>query len=377
MWQSIRVYYYSDNKEELLKHAFGPVMKELREQFGIERQYIRRHWKLGPHIALIVDPESCGELRYYEEVLPYIKKRLMEYLQQSPSRTVLNSESYIALSRRLGGWEFEPGPYEPLQADNTIVAGPADHLSEDLGSPGLQDMLRGFYSATAPLLLETLERTEKSEEERYGLIVQLMAIIGSLYPEDGLLRGHLSFRSQLEGYINQFPEPDAVRRHMANWTDQIGRQIRYQVEAITDCVEGGIYAGADPLLRQWSLAAKALYDQAHKEALEGKLVVPKEQFKSLEDHYEDEMRVRWGKQAEQLFDSPAYAAYRIPVNAFYYLMPLMGITPHMKHILCELISSAVERLYGTTWQELTGRYTGLRHRRLELALEAKAEPYAN
>ncbi len=325
-----------------------------------------------------MDIKDCGEQRYYEEVLPYIKRRLEEYLQDSPSSTVLNSESYIALSRKLGGWEFEPGPYEPLQADNTIVSGPADHLSEDMGSPELGEMLRCFYSDTAPLLLETLERTEISDEERYGLVVQLMAIIGSLYPEEGLLRGHLSYRSQLEGYINQFPEPDAVRRHMANWTDQLGRQIRYQVQAITDCLEDGVYAGADPLLRQWSVVAKTLYDRAYKVAFKGELVVPKEQYKSLEDHYEDETRGRWGKQAEHLFGSPAYAAYRIPVNAFYYLMPLMGITPHMKHILCELISSAVERLYGTTWQELTGRYTGLRQRRQrELAVGSPAEPYAN
>ncbi|XEC96272.1 lantibiotic dehydratase C-terminal domain-containing protein [Paenibacillus tarimensis] len=373
MWKSIRVYYYDDNKEDLLLNGVGPIFRTLRDGYGVTRQAIRRHWKFGPHLELLIDTAQTGEDRFDRELLPFIRGGLESYLEASPSTRSIDPDAYAQISRKLGAWELEPGPYEPLYPDNSIAVGPSSDKSDVLNGQEPQKALRTFYAETAGFILEGVERTKGNEAARYSLIVQLMAVTGSLFPEDGLLRGHLSYRSHVEGYVHQFRDRQAVRKQFADCNSRFGRHMLLAVRNVTEYTDSGMYIGADPLLRGWSAAAKRLYERAYDLSLDGRLNASTGHYKEIAKRLGGEAVARWDEGAEngemsdfhrrllhaegkeRFFQSPSFAAYRIPVNGLYALMPLFGITPHVKHLLCELISTAVERLYGTTWQELTER----------------------
>ena len=60
----------------------------------------------------------------------------------------------------------------------------------------------------------------------------------------------------------------------------------------------------------------------------------------------------------RVLNSPEFATYRILVNNFYSLLPLLGINPNVKHLLCFLVANSVERIAQVTWQELMGYQKG-------------------
>ena len=138
--------------------------------------------------------------------------------------------------------------------------------------------------------------------------------------------------------------------------------------------EKGVYVGEEQPLRVWSEALRELYLECYALAKDGELTSSTDHYKELAERVGQEAVDRWKmddpeagmsdfhktlfqKQGnERFFQSPEFATYRILINVFYTYLPLFGINPNYKHLLCYLLCGAVERVKGITWQEIVAEF---------------------
>lgn len=374
MWKAVHIYYYQDDKEGLLLHGIRPVVRKLREQYKVERLYLKRHWKFGPHIILFVD---VSELEFEASIFPYIEKEINAYLRQHPSTQVIDQKAYIKQSEMLGAWELEAGPYEPLQPDNSISVRPIASRAELLNGVDVAKLIENFMVDSLDLFFSVLETSRGNPSRRYAILIQMMAVIGQMFPKDGIIRGHLSYRSHVEGYLHSFDKEGKIRqvfieneRGMRDTVDQLLQHVIDHTE------EDGTYGGEDPLLKLWSQVLNKLYQDAFRLAKEGKIHSDTSHYKEIANKIGPQAQERWNfdqNQSDQsgfhqhlqseeeglrVLKSPEFATYRMLVNNFYTLLPLLGISPNVKHLLCFLVANSVERIKQVTWQELMGYQKG-------------------
>jgi len=368
MWKMICVYYYEDNKEALLLNGVQPVIRALREEFGVKRCYVRRHWKFGPHLELYLDVE---EELFYGKVLPYVQEKIGAYLQEHPSTRMLDAAQYLEQSKLLGAWELEQGPYEPLEPDNTVKEKPYLRKVEVLNGENNIDNIENFLAKTVDLVFDVIEDSQGNMSKRYGWMIKMMAVIAEQFPFDGIVRGHLSYRSHVEGYLNQFDTEGKIREQFFKQDEQMKDVVDALLREVVDHTgEKGMYRGEDPVLLHWSNALQELYADSYALAMKGEISANTDHYKEVAKEIGEQAVERWDNDVDQselssfhqtlfqsannerFFTSPEFATYRILVNSYYILLPLFGINPNVKHFLCYLISQSVERVKNVRWQDI-------------------------
>ncbi|MBL0386968.1 hypothetical protein JJB07_09905 [Tumebacillus sp. ITR2] len=366
MWKRVHVYYYDDAKENLVLDGIRPALQALEQMPGVSGSYLRRHWKFGPHIALYLEVES--EEVFSSQVWPYLQETLGAYLQDHPSRQELDPVQYLERSVTLGAWELEPGPYEPLQPDNSMSLHPYGQLAGVLKGEHVLQTMEWFWKKSTGLMLDLLDATRGDLPSRQLYLIKLMAAVAHLYPVDGIVRGQLSYRSHAEAYFVSFDQDGRLQKMFSTQDQQVAPFVDEAVlSVLNETDEDGVYGGPDPLLRQWSQLMKELYETCLEQARQGRLTSDTSHYSELAEEIGESARERWigewdeAKQSEfhkelnevisdQFFSSPQFSSYRMLVNSFYTYLPLMGINPNMKHLLCYLISRSVERIAGVDWK---------------------------
>jgi hypothetical protein len=57
---------------------------------------------------------------------------------------------------------------------------------------------------------------------------------------------------------------------------------------------------------------------------------------------------------QRVLNSQEFLSYRTTVNFFYYLLPLLGISPMKKFSLCLVVANATERALSISWEQILG-----------------------
>ncbi len=75
-WHSAHIYYYEPDKDALILDAIRPLCHQLRPV--VERAYVIRHWRQGPHLRLHVrtDPQTWATT-----VQPQLEHTIGDYLR--------------------------------------------------------------------------------------------------------------------------------------------------------------------------------------------------------------------------------------------------------------------------------------------------------
>src|SRR5262245_20649866 len=134
------VTYYAEAKATLVAQALLPAAARAASLPGVELAYLRRHWKLGPHVRLILRGEQAACAAALREVSPGIET----YLREHPSAMRLDEQAYRRTSEQLGRAELELGPYAPLRPDNSVETTTidiADGLLEETAAPAREELL--------------------------------------------------------------------------------------------------------------------------------------------------------------------------------------------------------------------------------------------
>src|SRR5690348_10851539 len=101
-WQNVAIYYYDENKDQLILDGIQPLFREIVPQ--VQRAFFVRHWLRGPHVRLCF---LCPQQQFNATVRPAIEKQLEHYLQEKPSTTLLHEEKLRPAYQKLAILEHE------------------------------------------------------------------------------------------------------------------------------------------------------------------------------------------------------------------------------------------------------------------------------
>jgi hypothetical protein len=303
--------------------------------------------------------------------LPYMQAEIGRYLQAHPSRHALDPVAYAQRSEMLGAWELVPGPYEPLQPDNSISVHSYGQRAEVVSSEQALHLMESFWKDVIDIILDVMEATRGDVPARQLYSIRMMATIAELYPKYGIVRGHMSYLSHYEGYRNSFDKDGSLAAEFQTLDESAAPWVDETMRAVLDGTDDqGRYRGDDPILRKWSDRLAQLYDECFELATQGLLHSNTDHYAELVNEIGNEhAEERWNrkedrqlsdfhtkllsmKTSDAFFNSPEFASYRMLVNCFYSYLPLLGFSPNMKHLFCYLVTKSVERVLNIEWQNL-------------------------
>ncbi len=379
---ALLVSYYADRKAALIARSLLPAAERVAAKPGVEVAFLRRHWKLGPHVRLITrgDPIAC------RAALDQVAADIRGYLAEHPSAEAIDEQAYLATSERLGVAELELGPYAPLRPDNTVLAATldaADSLIEDTAVPGRENLL----DAARPAVAATLRRPGASAGASAGagarpyaaphsLVYRLLVLVAASYP-DGIRRGFLSFLSHVKEFLLWcVPDGKFERRFATTLASQRATFLGLTEAVLADCVTGspgpGTYHGHDPLLRQWANWLDHAWSLGLELAADGLLNPYPDPKRSLRAAaFGDDIARRWAGRSDRPYSDfhqrhrqlnlealnmgDEFSAYRLICNVVYELLPLLDVSPIERYFLGYCLSEMAQQVIGDNWRDMIDR----------------------
>jgi hypothetical protein len=371
MWHAVSIVYYGDHLVGLLQEPLQSAIACLRSELGLSRIMLLPRWLYGPHLDLVVE---CSEQRFASEVMPRCAKWFGDWLATHPSNAVLEPTAYAAFSEKMALVELETGPFLPLLPNNSVLSARYTP-SRALKLAAIASAKEDFLCSTLDLSFDLLALKQQHPDHFFLTLVAMMTVLGKSYRHDGLRRGYLSFRSHAEYFFAAYDDLDGVLRRRFDALDQ---NVADVTEVIVREVHDGHLASlplpAAPiaLLQRWEdiVATTAAANEAivarHHEALladntfellalEAAAHIPSKIIQRTQQRAPSRVAVAMQQdEGMRVLSSREFMAYRTTVNFFYYLLPLVGVSPMKKFCLCHVTSNATERALGISWQRLLG-----------------------
>ena len=379
-WHAVRIAYFDDDKRALL---LGPVrdgVELLRGHFGIADVMLQPHWKHGSHVDMVF---RCPEARLHEQVLPALRAILEPWLAAHPSLIELDPVAYEALSRQIGLTELEPGPYLPLLPNNSVTLAPPLQ-SRALPLAELVQSKERFLCDSLPATLDLLALKTSDADSFFLTLAAMLGMAATTYDAGGFDRGYVSFRSHAEFCFAAYDRDQRLRQRF----DALDQRLAARLDGVLACVREGRSEDL-PLAAEWR-AVLAQWQRTLQTTAERHRNIVRDNYDAL---LADQTLSRLARDVQQglpagssrqrietttpsqlsvqfqlseglkVQNSPEFIAYRNTVNFFYFLLPLLGVSPSQKFCLCHLVANSAERLSGISWREIVG----LRHTEEELA----------
>jgi hypothetical protein len=350
MRPAAKIFYFEDDKTKLVA-GLEPLVRSLRSNDGAS-VYILPHWKHGPHLNLVA---GFGQEEFDQDIYPYCQRFIADLLNVIPSAMSLDEEPYAALSERLGQAELESGPYLPLQSDNRVIRSNFE-LSCVADLPSLLEIKESFLTCSLDFVFALARRKVRGANYTVVLAAALVCV-GQFWGRGGLREAQRSFWMHAEVLLSRNPE---LRTHFEGFSERIQPEIDAVVRLVTDEFQRETYfRNTDPLLADWV----AMLDRHHRRILDcvDANMSTFQSWASREAGTEAvsgrtdiaaEPSARWLRDAlsrddiRQLFGTRDHIAYRLLINMFYQLLPLLSLAPLQRHLLCFLVSTGCRNVLG-------------------------------
>ncbi len=370
-WYALRVAYFGDRRPLIL----GPIAEAIetaKRDFGVERAFFLPHWKFGPHFDLML---QCDSESYAIRVLPAMQAILETWIAEHPSRVQIDAEEYEKTSRWIGTSEIDSGPYLPLLTDNSV--NPIPYVRpKTLLIPEVAESKELMLSDSSDLIL-ALYRLKDVDRDAFFLALHSMLAATAHTPKGGLQEGYMSMRSHADYFFAAHDSENALR----NRFDEIDAKSKVKFDRATSAVAEGRYSDTglpEPFVEILDAWAKVLTDVDARSkrivelryqeligqndkfmemATQMRQDVPDEFFERVAKRQISEVGDAFinTKTGQEALQKPEFLAYRINVNFFYALLPLLEVAPIQKFLLCHLLSNSVERVYGRDWRKKVER----------------------
>ena len=376
MWNVVRVAYFDSDTADLLLESVQSIVKEIKRIYS-KRVFINAHWKFGPHIDIAID---CTEKTFLDEVFPYAKKCLDEWLKESPSLTVIEPNKYEQLSKRLAISELEPPPYLPLLDNNQVTIAEYE-VRKAIDILDFHKTKEEFLIESCDLLFHLVDLKKNDNELFFQVLIFMMSISANQFMPNGISRGYISFRSHAEYFFENYDKDNALKKKISvlgeKYSSLIDRNLLHVSEGNLDKID--LPDSAKEILYKWAIVIGDSYQSNLKvvENVYSEIVDKEESFFSNDKHFsnlaksisenldeDDPLRKKYyttGKvvdsalqheQGRELFSSKEFITYRTTINYFYLLLPVLGVTPIQKYSLCDIVSNSVERVYKISWKDI-------------------------
>ncbi|QMW23282.1 lantibiotic dehydratase [Sandaracinobacteroides saxicola] len=367
-WFRIEVGYFDPDRTRLMADAIAPTLSAMRADKAVSRAWAMPRWKFGPHVELVVE---CEPSALHARVFPAALDRLEGWLKANPSNTAPDPQGYDLLSKRLGMFELEPGPYLPLRRDNSVRLVPW-RAPTALIHPAFADVRADLLSGSMEIAF-ALRELKLTDPNRFLLVLHgMLAATADSYSEGGMAQGFMSIRSHADYFFAAHDVGGAARRRF----DAVDAMLGARADAITQAIRNRQHDSAGPTAAQRILAAwlpllartaaanRAVVDAHHAAIADATVhadlaerlrpqapadLLRAEQERRITDIAEIFLQSERGRAAQR---APAFLAYRATVNFFYGLLPLLDVAPAQKFLLCHLTASSIERTTGRDWRQL-------------------------
>lgn len=342
----IRIDHHEQDKTALLLHAVEPALAAFAGMPEAPQAWVRAHWKFGPHLNLHLRFTHAPAA---ERLLPQLVARLQAWLDAHPSPTQLDPVHYERQSAALGRAEKEAGPYLPLSPNNRVsVTQAAPTPMMGVAAIGL---LRDRLLADALPLVFDLLRLRAETPVLYQLMLgQMMVCVAELAVKGGAREGHLSFRGHAEAFLGTLP---GSRAEFVRLSDSLAPRLKDRLVPLLDDLGLGRLP-REPLLRRWVLLLRPLLARA-RAVVAGEYAnidlglgtgdpgaAPASPLAAA---------LRQPRVIAKLND-PDYVPYRVLINQFYLLLPLLAVSPAQRFCLCHIVADACQDIYGIDWQPI-------------------------
>ena len=349
IWQSIRVYYYDPNKDNLLLDCIRPLFTMLQERHWVEQIYFVRHWYGGSHIRLqlLADPTL-----FQSEIVPYVQREVRAYLQKAPATTLFSEEDAQRLYQRRDRMALEHSTYKPLSPNNSIEIAPYEDLANTIGSQGAAKLLTEYYTETNDLAFTLLEKTRNNYTARLSVCFDQLAALVATSPFLPLGRAYMSYRSHVEAYITCEPaveEPRLRRNRLEKAYEQRQKAVEQRIQRLLILIEK-----APERLPSWLTSMIEIYQRYGERAFQGAQegVI---QLKTNEDFEENKQGVRVEESAYRMAvinneavlrssNEPIIIAHRIELNFLYLHLSRIGMLNEDRYMLDYYIANVIEKL---------------------------------
>jgi hypothetical protein len=348
-WQSIHIYYYDVNKDNLLLDCVRPLFKTLRERGWTEHLYFVRHWHGGSHLRLHI---AAAPLLFQQKIAPYIQNEVECYLLQNPATTSFSEKD--ARSQYERRESYNTHQYVTLRPNNSLEIAPYEDLAPTVGSQGAARLLETYYEETCDAAFALIEQTRNNYTARLNACFDQLVAIVATSPFLPLDRAYMSYRSHAEGFIIGEPEteePRLRRQRLEAAYQQRSTAINQRLRHLL-----ALFTKAPERLPAWLTEIVELHrrygQQTYKAAQDGTFELKK--HKDTEQARQ-RMRLEESNYLATAFsspavldyiDSPIVVAHRTVLNLLYLHLHRVGMLNEDRYILDYYIASALEELLG-------------------------------
>jgi hypothetical protein len=366
-WYVLRIAYFADRRALVL----GPIAEAIetaKREFGIEQVYFAPHWKYGPHVDLVVE---CDSEDWLTRVQPALQAILEAWIAAHPSTAKLDPAEYEQTSRWIGTMEIDAGPYLPLLDDNTVTIVPYTRPRTML-IPEIAESKERMHADCSELAL-ALYRLKDTDKDAFFLTLHAMLAATAQTFIAGIEEGYMSMRSHADYFFAAHDNAGALRAQFdildARRSADLDRATRASAEG--RWADTGLPEPFQAVLAQW---AKALADvDARSQRIVAQrrddLLAQTDRFNGMatamrqdvpDEFFERVARRRISEIGDaflktdagrEALSRPEFLSYRINVNLYYSLLPLLEVPPWQKFALCHVLANSVERVYGQDWRQ--------------------------
>lgn len=341
-WHSVHIYYYERDKDALILEGIRPLVDRLPPV--VEKVYLVRHWRQGPHLRLHVRTDAHT---WATVVQPQVEDMIGAYLRAHPSTAVLDERTELPIHLLLAEREQEIGPLSPWYPDNSIQYQSYDSRLHVLGHQEVADLVAGYLSESTEPLFAMLEHVRSGADTKELLGMSLMlATSHTLAPP--ITHSFVSYRSHAEGFLFSSSDPAATRAGFEEHYRAHREVLTDRVRAVIATLEGRHEGPPVPFVREWAALVRTHADRAAPLIRQG-LVYPKTSAPQpggrpmCEFH---QMMFANRTYRERVFDDPHFQRYRVGLNCTYLQINRLGLAPAQRMRTCHLAANAVEDVYG-------------------------------
>lgn len=366
-WNVIRIAYFNQDRSELM---LGPIKEAIaiaKSKSSVTEVMVQPHWKFGPHIDLSI---KCDKNDFHAEILPKIKACLEQWFKENPSDVVLEDKSYQELSKKIGMFELDAGPYLPLLKNNSVSV-VNYQSSQNLIIPEFAASKEKMLSDSLDLLMNLLQEKQKNPDDFFLALVAILSISGNSYRPKGLIGGYMSLRSHADYFFAAHDSKGQLRQHFDNMDNKKGSLID---DILRCCCEQRfddlpLNSSLKNVVGQWQIIVDEMSDRHQEIVAEhydylAQQSVHIDAAEAMKDNLPEDFRqVFESKEITELGEyflnseeglkaqkAPEFMAYRTNVNFFYFLLPIIEVSPIQKFCLCHLVANGAERIFQQNWR---------------------------
>ncbi|MBF7073484.1 lantibiotic dehydratase [Glaciecola sp. MH2013] len=370
-WHVVRVAYFDQDKTRLMLEPITEAIEYAKSHAHVEKVMMQPHWKFGPHVDVMIytDDDSFNQTIY-----PHLQMQLINWLTHNPSTTALDPQEYEVLSRKIGMFELERGPFLPLLENNSVSVvdyAPSENSLLDAFSKSKEQVL----SDSTDLLLELLKVKQSDPDAFFMALLGMLAITGHSCLIKGLARGYMSLRSHADYFFSAHDRKGQLKANFDQLDERKAKAIDELVKKLCDedFDQVALPKELQTILQKWHQITTSMTERhvgiveqnhaqlsaqtSHLEKAESLKDTLPEDFvatfsnKSITELGEFFINSEEGQKAQK---SKEFMVYRTNVNFFYLLLPILEVSPIQKFCLCHLIANSAERIFNLDWRELIG-----------------------